>query len=104
MIKCICINDSNRPTTIPENKWIKKGQEYHIIFAHFLLPQNKLGVQLEEITLDESCAPFEYFLANRFIVNLSDIQRLIELVYETTKVKTSIEELMKQTQVIQDKQ
>jgi hypothetical protein len=102
MIKCICINDSNRPTTIPEGKWIKKGQEYHIIFAHFLLPQKQLGVQLEEITLDESCAPFEYFLANRFGINQSDIERLIELVYETTKIKTSIKELMEQTQVIQD--
>lgn len=100
MIKCLCINDSNRPTTIPENKWIKKDTEYHIIFAHFLLPQRKLGVQLAEINLDDTCAPFEYFLAHRFAIAESDLQALIELVYETTKIKTSVEELMKQTEVI----
>lgn len=102
MIKCICIDDSNRPTSIPAHKWVKKDQEYHIIFAHFLLPQKQLGVQLEEISLDESCAPFEYFLANRFGINKADIERLIELVYETTKIKTSINELMEQTQIIQN--
>ena len=101
MIKCICINDSNRPTTIPEGKWLKKDQEYHIIFAQFLLPQKQLGVQLQEIDLDETCAPFEYFLANRFGINKSDIEKLIELVYETTQIKISLKELMEQTQVAQ---
>lgn len=101
MIKCVCINDSNRPTSIPEYKWVKKDQEYHIIFAHFLLPQKQLGVQLQEVDLDETCAPFEYFLANRFGINQSDIEKLIELVYETTQIKTSLKELMEQTQVIQ---
>jgi hypothetical protein len=101
MIKCTCINDSNRPTTIPEGKWLKKGEEYHIIFAQFLLPQKQLGVQLQEIDLDETCAPFEYFLANRFGIKQSDLEALIELVYESTQVKTSLKELMEQTQVIQ---
>jgi len=101
MIKCVCINDSNRPTSIPEHKWVKKDQEYHIIFAQFLLPQKQLGVQLQEIDLDETCAPFEYFLANRFGINQSDIEKLIELVYESTQIKTSLKELMEQTQVIQ---
>ena len=102
MIKCICINDSNRPTSIPTHKWIKKDQEYHIIFAHFLLPQKQLGVQLAEIILDESCVPFEYFLANRFGIDKDDLEKLVELIYESTEIKTSISELMEQTQVTQN--
>ncbi len=66
MVKCTCINDKNRPSKVPANKWVKEGNEYTIIFTIVVLPQKTLAVQLEEIDLDESCMPYEFFLANRF--------------------------------------
>lgn len=98
MIKCICIDDKNRPSKVPVSKWVKKGQEYTVIFTLIVLPQKTLAVQLEEIDLDESCSPYSFFLANRFAFREEDLQRLIEFIKECTEVNISIKELMKQTQ------
>lgn len=66
-MKVVCINDSNRPKQIPEDKWIKKGVEYTLVkLVRLNIQANKLGASLEEITLDESCFPYEYFDADRF--------------------------------------
>ena len=99
MIKCICINDKNKPNEIPAHKWVKEGEEYTIIFAIVVLPQRKIGFQLEEIMLDESCHPYEYFLAERFALRQEDIERLIQFIYECTQINISVKELMKETHV-----
>ena len=94
----MCIDDKNRPSKVPESKWVKKGQEYTVIFTLIVLPQKTLAVQLDEIDLDESCSPYSFFLANRFAFRQEDLQRLIEFIKECTEVNISIKELMKQTQ------
>jgi hypothetical protein len=99
MIKCICINDKGKPNDIPQNKWVKKGQEYTIIFTIMVLPQRTLAVQLEEIDLDESCSPYEYFLAERFMFDIDDIQEFIDFIEECTDINMSIRELMEQTNI-----
>ena len=101
MVKCICINDKNRPSKIPQNKWLKEGEEYTIIFTLMVLPQKTLAVQLEEIDLDESCMPYEFFLANRFAFTKEELEKLIDFIQECTQVNMSIKELMKQTQTIE---
>jgi hypothetical protein len=98
MVKCICINDKNRPSKIPQEKWLKEGEEYTIIFTLIVLPQKTLAVQLEEIDLDESCMPYEFFLANRFAFTQEELEKLIAFIEECTQVNISIKELMKQTQ------
>jgi hypothetical protein len=97
MIKCICINDKNRPSKIPQNKWLKEGEEYTIIFTLIVLPQKTLAVQLEEIDLDKSCMPYEFFLANRFAFTQEELEKLIAFIEECTHVNLSIKELLKQT-------
>lgn len=97
MVKCICINDKNRPSKIPQEKWLKEGQEYTVIFTLVVLPQKTLAVQLDEIDLDESCMPYEFFLANRFAFSNEDIGKLIDFIEECTHVSLSIKELLKQT-------
>ncbi len=94
----MCIDDKNRPSKVPESKWVKKGQEYTVIFTLIVLPQKTLAVQLDEIDLDESCSPYSFFLAKRFAFRQEDLQRLIEFIKECTEVNISIKELMKQTQ------
>jgi hypothetical protein len=101
MVKCICINDKNRPSKIPQEKWLKEGEEYTIIFTLIVLPQKTLAVQLEEIDLDESCMPYEFFLANRFAFTKEELEKLIAFIEECTQVNISIKELMKQTQTIE---
>lgn len=66
-MKVICINDKNKPKQIPDEKWIKEGETYTVIFATPLsIQKNKLGYSLKEIQLDESCHPYHYFDSERF--------------------------------------
>lgn len=97
MIKCVCINDKNRPSRVPENKWVKEGQEYTVIFTLVVLPQKTLAVQIDEVDLDESCRPYSFFLANRFAFRTEDLERLIEFIKECTQVNMSIKDLLNQT-------
>jgi hypothetical protein len=99
MIKCVCIDDKNRPSKIPESKWITKDVEYTLAFAIVVLPQRQLAFQLQEIDLDESCSPFTYFLANRFAFDPVHLQRLQEFIKECTTINLSVKELMKETNV-----
>lgn len=100
MIKCICIDDSKRPKEIPPEKWVKKGEEYSIIFAIVVLPQRQLALQLDEIDLDESCMPYEYFLAKRFAFRKEDVDELVEFIKECGQVNLSIKEIMEQTELV----
>lgn len=98
-VKCVCINDSDRPSEIPESKWIKKGNEYHVYFIITVLPQKQLGFLLEEIELDESCKPYEFFLSHRFIFNTEDLDNLMQLIKDCTDTAFSVDEVIKQTQL-----
>lgn len=97
MIKCICIDDKNRPSKVPPNKWVVKDQEYSVVFTLVVLPQKTLAVQLEEIDLDESCAPYSFFLANRFAFRTEDLEKLMAFIEECNHVNMSINDLLKQT-------
>lgn len=98
MIKAICVNDSDRPNEIPIGKWLKKGNEYNVIYTVTVLPQRKLAFHLAEIDLDESCNPYSYFLADRFAFREDDLESLIELIKDCNDTEFSISELLKQTQ------
>lgn len=102
MLKCICINDKDRPSKIPETHWVKEGEEYTVLFAKFVLPQKTLGFQLNEIMLDEYCAPYEYFLANRFAFNKEDLQELIDFITHCNDISISMSELLEQTDVVEN--
>jgi len=100
MIECICVDDKNKPSTIPPHKWINKGNKYNIIAARVVLPQKQLAVQLLEISLDDSCAPFTYFLGKRFMIKEDDMLNLIELIKETIEVDNSIREMLEEQELI----
>ena len=99
MIKCLCINADNKPSKIPQHKWLEKDKEYTLSFSMTVLPQKKLAFQLEEIELDESCSPYTWFLADRFAFREEDLKRLIEFIEDCNKITFSIKELMKVTKV-----
>ena len=93
MLKCLCINDSDRPGKIPASHWIEKGKEYTILFAKFVLPQKTLGFQLSEVMLDEHCAPYEYFLAERFAIRKDDLQKLQDFIQECNQLSVSLDDI-----------
>lgn len=101
MIKCICINDFGKPKIIPEHKWVKEGEHYTIVFTTTVLPQKQLAFELDEINLDESCSPYEYFLAERFAIRESDIPKLHELIKESEQLSESVKDLIKQVNVFE---
>jgi hypothetical protein len=71
-MQVICINDSNKPKQVSENKWIKKGNTYTVIASVKLnLQLGKIGFKLKEIELDHSCFPYEYFDSERFALPVS---------------------------------
>jgi hypothetical protein len=82
MIRCICIDDRDRPADFPLSKWVKDGEAYHINFAQVVLPQGIIAFQLEEIDLDESCYPYQYFAGNRFVIDARDKKKLERLVMD----------------------
>ena len=80
MIKCICINDSNRPNEIPIEKWCKKGVGGHITHIYKMALQgNILGCSIYELPLGEDCAPYEMFRMSRFAISGNDISQFKEL-------------------------
>lgn len=95
MIKCLCVNDSNKPNQIPQDKWIEKGKEYTILFSMTVLPQKQLAFQLYEIDLDDSCSPYTWFLANRFSFREQDLEALIAFIQECNRINFTMNELKK---------
>ena len=50
-MQVICINDLNKPSQIPDNKWVKKGNVYTVTYASSMSIQvNKLGFRLSSLT------------------------------------------------------
>jgi hypothetical protein len=99
MIKCLCVDDSNKPNQIPQEKWLEKGKEYTLAFTMTVLPQRQLALQVEEIDLDDSCSPYTWFLANRFNFREEDLKKLIEFIKECNHITFSVKELMRHTKV-----
>ena len=100
MLPCVCIDDKNRPETIPISKWIKEGEKYTITYTCKILPQGILAVSLYEKPLGPTYAPFEYFAARRFAVNVKDVEKLIELIaLYNEEGNVSVDELLKELTV-----
>lgn len=96
MIEAICIDASNKPNDIPNNKWLVEGEIYHIIYTVTVLPQQKLGFHIAEIDLDETCHPYEYFLSERFAIMEEDIEALEQLIKDCSEADINVGELMKE--------
>lgn len=99
MVECICIDDKNRPKEIPINKWVKAGKHYTVIYTITVLPQKQLAFHLDEIELDESCHPYEYFLAKRFAFTNDGLNQLMELINDCNETAFSLDELLEQTKI-----
>jgi hypothetical protein len=77
-IKCLCVNAKNKPSGIPIEKWVVEMEQYSVI-SMIRDKDGKLGIQVSEIDLDETCKPYEMFDIRRFAFRGQDITALQEL-------------------------
>lgn len=96
MIPCICIDDSNRPDEIPLEKWIVRGERYHVIYTTHVSPQDIIGVHLSEINLTENELPYEYFNIRRFAFPVKYVDRLHKLIQDCAEADDLTDELLNQ--------
>lgn len=102
MVECICINDDNRPEQIPVEKWVKKGEKYHVVYTVICLPQRQLGFYLNEIELGEKELPYEYFLSHRFAFNKEGQEKVMQLIKDCSDTAFDMDELLKQTETLKE--
>lgn len=99
MIKCICIDDTEKPSIVPEERWVKEGSEYTIVFVTTVLPQRKMAFMLEEIELDDSCFPYQYYLAERFAFSPKELRKLEAFIKECDEIGDQVKDLLSQVNV-----
>lgn len=84
IVRAICVNDKDKPNEIPNNKWVKENELYHIIeISNHPLQGNIHGCKLKEVNLN-GCEPFEYYKLDRFAIFEEDLDKFIELLQACT--------------------
>lgn len=102
-VRIICIDDTKKPNEIPPNLWVKKDEVYHILMIKYSIPSKTMAYSLEEIELDESCAPYEVFDHKRFAIHQDDIDEFKQLAEDCTELNgIEIEELTKELELIEN--
>ena len=97
MIKCICINAKGKPTIIPEEKWVKENNTYHIIHIGTTIGGRIMCCTLSEINLGKQYYPYEGFRLERFAFNEKDLPALFELMKKCAELNNvDINELINQ--------
>lgn len=87
-IRCVCIDDSNRPVEVPANKWPKEGQEYHITHIFLMMQQGKIqGCELAEFDIS-MCVPFNCYRLNRFAIHKDDLEKLMQMIKDCDELNT----------------
>lgn len=71
-IRVICIDDRHRPNEVPVNRWVKKGETYHVVeISRMGMQGGAYGCKLAEINNDD-LFPYQYFRLDRFAVPEDD--------------------------------
>lgn len=79
-VRCICIDDAKKPIEIPQDKWVKKDDEYHI--THIFVMRNQKNIQGCELAeFDISMyAPYNCYRLSRFAILMEDLGKLAALI------------------------
>lgn len=83
-VKCICINNKNKPKEIILQNWLKEGDEYTINYVYYHTKQGIQGVTLNEIST--GCEEYTSYKLNRFAFTKEGIDQLIELMQDCTEL------------------
>lgn len=104
-IRALCIDDENKPKEIPQTKWIKKGDKYHIKHIYLMVNQDKIsGCDIWERDLS-LYKPYNCFRLSRFAIHEDDVQKLKELIKACDELNQlsddDIQRLIEQTELME---
>lgn len=101
-IRAICINDKNKPKEIPQQKWVKEQEPYHITHIYKQVNQDSIqGVELAEFDISD-CKPYNCYRMSRFAIHIDDIDKLRELMQICTELDNiRIDELIEELQTVE---
>ena len=85
-IRCICLDDKNRPSQIPVEKWVKEEETYHITWVFNQLNQPGIkGVELQEFDIS-MCEPYNCYRLNRFGMFTEDLDKFIQMCKDSNEL------------------
>lgn len=95
-IECICVDDKGKPLEIPQEKWVKEGEKYHITHIFVMIQQGKIkGCELAEFDISD-CLPYNCYRLSRFAIKAEDLQKLMQLISDCDELnQLSTEDLNK---------
>lgn len=90
MVKCICIDNKNKPAEVPLTHWINKDAQYTIKHVYNMVPPNggkpHMGVTLREVDIESLDIIYKGYKIERFAFKKDDLQALIELIEACTEL------------------
>ena len=104
-IPCICINDKDRPSEIPVEKWIKEGEKYHVTHIFKMMQQPMIqGCELKERDISD-CIPFNCFRIDRFAFEKEHLPAIMEMIQRCSDLNSiELEDLQKYIEQIPTQQ
>lgn len=85
-IKCLCIDDAQKPIQIPNSKWVVKGKEYHVTHVYKQMQQPGVqGVELAEIDIS-NYFPYNCYRLSRFAFKKEDLPKLFEMIQNCSEL------------------
>ena len=95
-VKCICINNKNKPKEVLFQNWINEGTEYTINYVQYHVNQGIQGVTLDEVQTKSE--KYSSYRLDRFAFTKEGIEQLIELMQDCTELgKLDIQELIEES-------
>ena len=79
-VRCLCIDDSNKPVQIPSEKWVKKGEWYNITHIFIMVNQGMIqGCELAEFDISMH-KPYNCYRLTRFAILEDDLEKLKQMI------------------------
>jgi hypothetical protein len=100
-MKCICIDNTDKPNNIPDSHWLIVGQEYTVKNMHlinFIHPT--IGIELDEINLDEIICKHKSFSLERFAFENNNAMPIIEFIQRVVTMDMPSAEMIFSKEVI----
>lgn len=90
MVKCICIDNKNKPALVPMTHWINQGTKYTIKHVYNMIPPGEgkpmVGVTLVEVDLESLNIVYKGYKIGRFAFTKEDLEALLELMKLCTEL------------------
>lgn len=103
MIKCLCIDDKNRPQEILPQNWIQEGIQYNITHIYKQMNPTQKGIQgVELLEVKTKSVVYNCFKLSRFAIFESDLDKFFQMMKDCTELNDiDISELISECELIE---